>query len=71
MNFNEFMNSPQIRNALTSNDPYGELDKLFGSNPFAKNVINLARNSKNDKQLETIAKNFYKERNMDIPNFNK
>lgn len=67
MNFNEFINSPQIKNALSSNDPLTELEKIFGNNPFAKNVINLARNNGSNKQLEIIANNVYKEKNMEIP----
>lgn len=67
MNFNEFINSPQIQRAISSNNPLDELDKMFGNNPFAKNVINLARNNGTDKQLEIIANNLYKEKNMKIP----
>lgn len=71
MNFNDFLNSPEIKNAITSKDPYGELEKLFGNNPFAKNVINLARNVGSNKQLELIANNLYKEKNMEIPKIGK
>ena len=49
MTFNDFINSPQIKNALSSNDPFGELEKLFGNNPFAKNVINMGKKVSNNK----------------------
>lgn len=66
MNFEEFVNSPQIKQAMSSNDPYGALETMFGNNPFAKNVINLARNG-NNQQLQTIANNLYKGKNMPFP----
>lgn len=71
MNFEEFINSPQIKNAISSKDPYGELEKLFGNNPFAKNVINIAKRIPNNKQLETIANNVCKESNIDLNNLSK
>lgn len=65
MTFKEFINSPQIKKAMTSNDPFGELEKLFGNNPLAKNAINMARQMPNNKQLENMANNVCKEINLD------
>lgn len=63
MNFEEFVNSPQIKQAMSSKDPFAILESMFGNNPFARNVINLAKNG-NEKQLEIIAKNLYKGKEM-------
>lgn len=71
MTFQEFINSPQIKNALSSKDPFGELEKLFGNNPFAKNVLNMARSTPNNRRLEDIARNVCKEVNLDFNQFGK
>lgn len=70
MTFEEFINNPQIKKAINSNDPYTELEKLFGNNPLARNAINLARRMPNNKQLENMANNVCNEANVDINNIN-
>lgn len=66
MDFREFLNSPQIQQILRSNNPYAEMEKVFGNNPMAMNVIRMAKNGGNTKQLEQFARNIYQEKQMDI-----
>lgn len=70
MTFEEFVNSPQIKNAMASKDPLGELEKMFGRNPLARNAINMARRMPNNKELENLANNVCQEVHLDMNNLN-
>lgn len=70
MTFEEFVNSPQIKKAMSSNNPLGELERMFGNNPLAKNAINMARRMPNNKELEKLANNICQEVHLDMNNLN-